>query len=815
MKLERLLVATTTAIILFTLFSHGVAQSKTSLPQRQPSLTYEEAMALEDPATRIAALQQILKSRPAHDHANDMREAIVASYAQLGEAQLNENNSEKAVIEFRKALAALPEVITDTFFQETVIRIPLAVSVRGYRNEAVGLARQLETRCSKDGGRLAALGEFFMTIEAPTDAIRALEAAEKLAEPDSRLHRALGAAYRMGLRLDDSIAEYQQAIGADPNDKRAYYELANLYRAHGAFPDAIKLYQKQLEIEPKHAPSFKGLGLTYLALGDESAMTAALNQARDLRGAAEEITGDIYLQTQMAFYYLAQGKLKQARQASETALMIEPRYAWARIAAAEIDMVEGKIFEAERNLLAAQRYAGFPTLFFTFGKLYLSVEDFDGALEQFSKAFSVSAKDQKEIFSARLGGSLDVKSDGLKELLAREHQASIFLPASPTTSEQFKLAESLTRFHAWMEEIKRIASSGKGTVTRKQMEELDRAAMDFVENESSRRAHRALYIAQKLAQAGIATGLAVELAEQSLGLADAATEADGSLRDYPNFDRNGRRQIFRGRALDAKGWAQFRAGQVEESAASLNEAVKAYGSLPEVKRALWHLAVVKETANELSPALDLYLAGYQPPEAGSADVKLAVIEVLYRKVNGSTDGLEARLRQAGITATVAIKPEVAPPAKSSRQTKPQPKTTKGTAAAEDKKLKLESGKADFQIPANLPKSTSTAPAKADVAVETAEVTKSDKDDGLKNEDKTKEEIVSVKPAELPAINVDSDSAIPLTHLFDAATLYSQLETLKPISLIQTPEEETPPPPAKLNTRPRRVSVPVRPKPENQ
>ena len=815
MKLERLLVATITPIFLLALFGCAEAQSKSSPPQRQPLLSYDEAIVLEDPAARIAALQQILKSRPAHDHANDMREAIVASYAQLGEAQLNENNIEKAVVEFRKSLAALPEVITDKFFQETVVRIPLAVSVRGYRNEAVALARQLETRFSKDGGRLAALGEFFMTIEAPADAIRALEAAEKLADPDPRLHRALGAAYRMGLRLDDAIAEYQQAIGIDSNDKRAYYELANLYRAHGAFADAIKLYQKQLEIEPKHAPSFKGLALTYLALGDESAMTAALNQARDLRGAAEEITGDIYLQTQMAFYYLAQGKLKQARQASETALMIEPRYAWARVAAAEIDMVEGKIFEAERNLLAAQRYAGFPTLFFTFGKLYLSVEDFDGALEQFSKAFSVSAKEQKEIFSGRLGGSLDLKTDGLKELLAREHQASIFLPALPTTPEQFKLAESLTRFHAWVEEIKRIASSGKGTVTRKQMEELDRAAMDFVETESSRRAHRSLYIAQKLAQAGIATGLAVELAEQSLGLADAATEADGSLRDYPNFDRNGRRQIFRGRALDAKGWAQFRAGQIEESDASLNEAVKAYGTLPEVKRALWHLAVVKETANELSQALDLYLAGYQPPEAGRADVKLAVIEVLYRKVNGSANGLEERLRQAGITATVAIKPEVAPPAKSLKQTKQQPKTSKGTAAAEDKKLKLENGKAGFQIPANLPTAAPTATTKDDATVESNEATKSDKDESLKKEDEPKKEIVKIRPVELPAINSDSGSAVTLSPLFDAATLYSQLETFKPVTEIQTSEEEAPPPPAKVNTRPRRVSLPVRPKPENQ
>src|SRR5262249_1981072 len=186
-------------------------------------------------------------------------------------------------------------------------------------------------------------------------------------------------------------------------------------------------------------------------MGKEDEAAAALNQARDIRGTAEEITGDIYLQTQLAFHYLSQRKLKQARQASDSALYIEPRYAWARIAAAEIDMAEGKYFDAERNLLAAKNYAGFPTLFFTLGKVYLAVEDFDGAQEQFSQAFTYSPQKQ---FTAKLGGALDVQADNLKELLAREHQASIFLHEPPTTDEQFKIAESLVKFNTRIRMLK-------------------------------------------------------------------------------------------------------------------------------------------------------------------------------------------------------------------------------------------------------------------------------------------------------------------------------------------------------------------------
>ena len=466
--------------VLCCLLWTGAAQAQQPAPG-----SLEGVLTIEDPTERIAALQKFLKTNIIADQTLAAREAIVASYAQLAETQLAENNIEKAVTEFRKALATLPDKITDQFFEETVIRIPLAVSVRGYREEAISLARQLEKRFPKEPGRLARLGEFYLTIEDSPDAIRSLEVAAKESANDARLHRALGSAYRMGLQLDEAIAEYQLAIGADAQDKRAYYELANLYRAHGAYADAIKLYRKQIEIDPKHASSLKGIALASLAQGDEEQALAALNQARDLRGSADEITQDIYLQTQLAFLYLKQNKLKQARQASDAALLIEPRYAWARLAAAEVELADGKYFEAERHLLAAARYANFPTLMFTLGKLYLLVEDFDGALEQFGKAFKYSAKEK---FTTRLGGALDVQSERLKDLLAREHQAAIFLAEAPTTDEQFKIAEALVRFSYWQREVKNLrdakppaniktARKAAPAVSRKDMEELDQAAL--------------------------------------------------------------------------------------------------------------------------------------------------------------------------------------------------------------------------------------------------------------------------------------------------------------------------------------------------
>lgn len=817
-------------LVLIIISLHAAAFAQT--PSAAPG-SLESILAIEEPMARIAALQKFLKTNSIVEQGQTAREAIVASYAQVGETQLGENNIERAVEEFRKAMAGIPDKITDQFFEETLIRIPLAVSIRGYRNEAISLAQQLEKRFAKEPPRLGRLGEFYLTIEAPNDAIRTLEAASRLADEEAAYHRALAAAYRMGLRLDDAVSEYQLAVNSDARDKRAYYEMANLYRAHGAYNDAIKLYQKQVSIEPKHTPSYKGMALAYLAMGREDDATAALNQARDIRGSLEELTGDIYLQTQLAFHYLAQSKLKQARQAADAALAIEPRYAWARIAAAEIDMAEGKYFDAERHLLAAKSFASFPTLFFTLGKLYLSVEDFDGAQEQFTKAFTYSQQNQ---FTTRLGGTFDVQADNLKDLLSREHQAAIFLAQPPTTDEQFKISESLVKFNTRLKLTKmppvvnRPPIRGKQAsppppaasesvpnspeARRKLLEDLDQAAMSFIEAENVRRSFRMLYIAERLANAGVATGLAIELADQSLGLAEVATEYEGSVREYPNYDRNGRLNIFRGRALDAKGWALFKAGKNQEAVSALSEAVQAYGSLPENKRAIWHLATVKESQGEWKEALDLYIAGYEPPANPNLDINRAVVESIYRKVNGSLEGLD-KLIGPSLVATAASAPVPA----SSKGREKEPKEPKAPRPAGKKtapgaalvalNTQPESASKEFTgtaIPATLPKTAAPVSTAFPVPIVPPPIDQPEPPTAIASAVEPAPP-PKPKPIELPTVLFPDTFSARIFATGESPIFPS--EWLPPAMLTLTATEtELPPAPApRVHTRKRRVTSP--------
>jgi tetratricopeptide (TPR) repeat protein len=462
------------------------------------------------------------------------------------------------------------------------------------------------------------------------------------------------------LKLEAASEQYHKAIEIDRRDKQAYVELGNLARAEGDYPEAEKLYRRQLEIDRTQTAPRKGLALAYTAEGKDVEAKAALDEVRKLKG-ADDIDRDLYLQTQLALLYLQRNKIKEAEEAAAAAVTIEPRYSWARIAAAELAIAGGRDFEAESHLLAALRFGNFPTLYFTLGKLYLSVEDFDGALEQFAKAFVVTADGK---LKARLGGQTDAEADGLEALLARERRAAVFIALPTTSEEDYQIAESLMHLDAAVRGVvtrDNLRPSRRPGTPGKASSPVERAAVNFIEASGARRPFRALYASQRLTRAGRDLAFAARIAGDQIPVAEAAVEADGSLKDYPNFDLDGRRRIFIGRLQDARGWALFKEGHNNEAIASLTAAVKAYGDLPEGRQAMWHLATARETAGDLEAALNLYITAYEPPSPinPSTDVNRAVIEALYRKVHGSLEGLEAKIGPAP-PPTVAVAPRRQP-----------------------------------------------------------------------------------------------------------------------------------------------------------
>ncbi len=630
---------------------------------QEPQPTLEAALAITEPAARIEALQKFLQAQPDAPPADTARAELTRVFAYLGETQLGEKNVDGALQNFKQAIAAFPKQVDDKFFEEVAARIPLAVSVRGYRTEAILLARAMEARFGAEANRLAVIGEFYLSVEAPTEALRALNSALKLAPDNARVYRLLGAAHRVNLNLDKAAEQYTAAIKADSKDSRAYFELANLQRARGRYEVAINLYNHQLGLEPEHAPSLKGLALCHIAQGKEERANDLLTQAAKITNT--ELARDFYLQTQLALTYLAHGKVAQARQAADAALVAEPRFSWARIAAAEVELAESKYFESERHIIAALKYADFPTLHFMLGKIYLAVEDFEGALDEFGKAFSYKAGK----FQTRLGGGQEVTAETVAELLAPERQASLFQAEPITTDVEFKLVENLMRFEGAIRGTKHSSSQLVSAILLSQksskaaLAEIEKSAEDFVETEGSRKPFRWLYAAERLTQSGQALETVLKLTDQALDAAEAATAPEGSLRDYPNYDRDGRLRVFRGRALTLRGRALLKLNRPTDAITTLEQALESYGLTPERNRAQWQLALAKESAGQTKEALDLYIAAYEPPDKTSvgSDLNRTVIEGLYRKVHGSLDGLSERIGKTRETALAANVNPIAQP----------------------------------------------------------------------------------------------------------------------------------------------------------
>ena len=293
-------------LVLFVLIGPKDAAAQRSRRASAPR-GIDDLLAIPDVEARIKALEAFLKDNTEGKSAVEAREALVRSWAELGTRELAENRIGPAVAHFQKAVSELPDEVTDRLFEETVARIPFVISRRGYRAESVTFARDLEKRFAKEPMRLGTLGEFYLNVEAPGDAIRVLESAVEQRKEDARLRRPLAAAYRMSLRLDQSAKELEQIAALDEKDTRAYTELGHIARAKGEYDEALRFYRSQIRIDATNAAAFKGVALTALARGRDSEFEETLARVKEIKD-EKEVSGDIHFHTQAAFYYLAQGK---------------------------------------------------------------------------------------------------------------------------------------------------------------------------------------------------------------------------------------------------------------------------------------------------------------------------------------------------------------------------------------------------------------------------------------------------------------------------------------------------------------------------
>ena len=142
--------------------------------------------------------------------------------------------------------------------------------------------------------------------------------------------------------------------------------------------------------------------------------------------------------------------------------------------------------------------------------------------------------------------------------------------------------------------------------------------------------------------------------------ARARAIASGGVLTVGAIQRNVLSNILRGRIEDLTGWAFFNQDKTSEALTHLRRALSV---LPENsawwRTAQWHLGATLEATGNRPDALAAYMKGYNPQ--APSPVQRAIIEALYRKVNGSLDGLDAKIGPVRSVSNAERRPPSAHP----------------------------------------------------------------------------------------------------------------------------------------------------------
>ena len=598
-------------------------------------------------AERVSALRTFIDSHPESKSKVRALELLVSSHAALGDERLKKADSTGGIEQLMLAITVSPANPSEKLFSGVISQIPLNLYLRGEPAAALKAAQNIEAKFGNDARRLVMLSGFYVHTEQGAEAVRLATQAVQLAPELAEAHQALGQAMHISLRLEDAVGEYKRALELDPNSK-ARLSLADLYRASGKAPEALALYRQQLEAQPTDKAARTGLILSLLDTGQNDEAKAELDKA------LETDPRSLPLLAGAAYWFAAHNDSAQALSLAGKAVAIEPRYTWAQIALARALVAQRKPLEAERALRFARQYGKFPTLDYELASVLLSAGLYDEAAEVLMQSFSL--KEGK--IETRLAGQSLVRSESFVELLAPERRASIFQYTPADTETNAKMLKALLAFAMALD-----PDLNGGTISE---QNAIAAAKEFVAGDDAPRVHRELYAASRLLQRGVGFQTAYDLSEAARSSADAgmtvpeltlAVQADefrsiraraiasGSTPDIPEAPRNVLSNLLRGRIEDTSGWALLNQDKAEEAVAHFKRAVTILPEgTPAARTALWHLGVALERQDKKAEALSSYIRSYN---SGDPDpVRRALIEQLYRKVNGSIEGLDERIGPA-------------------------------------------------------------------------------------------------------------------------------------------------------------------------
>jgi uncharacterized membrane protein YgcG/tetratricopeptide (TPR) repeat protein len=646
-------------------------------PEQQAELDADESEEVELTLTlplakRAVALKEFLDTHPNSKSRARATELLISTHAALGDQALQAGDSVGGTQQLLQAIDEADLTVTDQLFTGVIAQIPTNLWVRGEHAAALKAAQNIEAKYGQDAKRLLNLAAFYLNIERGADVIRVAESAVKIAPDLADAHRTLALGYHISLRLDEAAAEYKRTVDLDPTSKVSRGSLADLYRASGKAEEALALYNEQLAADPKDraARAGKVISLFELDRPDEA--------NRELETALAEEPRNLPLLSGTAYWLTARDNHDKALDLAYKAVGVESRYTWAQIALARALVGKNRPLEAERAMRHARNYGKFPTMTYELASVLSSMGLYEEAAEALKESFSIK-DDQIQTY---LAGHLAASEAGFIELLAPERRASIYQKTAADTAANAKTLKALLVFNLAIsaEKIDEGAAAA--------------AARDFASGTDNMRAFRQLYAASRLLRHNIALPTVIALAQDAGKASEDAVKgpnatmavqadeytalraraiAAGSVPDVAEAPKEVLANILKGRIEDLTGWALLDQGKNDEAIAHLKRAATTLpAGTPSWRTALWHLGAALEQTDQKQEALDYYIKSYN---AGDPDpIRRSVIEQLYKKVNGSVDGLEQKISGGGFITSAETPAAASAPISA-------PATTEATTAA--------------------------------------------------------------------------------------------------------------------------------------
>jgi tetratricopeptide (TPR) repeat protein/uncharacterized membrane protein YgcG len=596
---------------------------------------------------RIAKLKEFEMAHPSSASKARAGELLISAYAALGDQKLKEGNNTSGIELMMQAINDSPMDVSEKLFSGVLSQIPLNLYLRGERAAAFKAAQAAEAKAGNDSQRLLAVAGFYLAIEQGDEAVRLVRHAITLTPELAEAHNALGLALHLSLRLNEAAAEYKRALELDPKIKGARRSLADLNRAAGKYEEALALYRDQLLVEPSDKAVRAGVVLSLFGLekNDEA--------ERELEAALKDDPQNLALLTGAAYWLVAHNDSQRALGFAQKAVQVEPRYTWAEIALARARIAQKQPLEAERALRFAMQYGKFPTLDYELASALASLGLYEEAAEVLVHSFTLGDGG----IETQLAGHVPAQAANFIELLAPERRGGIFQTTEADSESNARILKGLLAFTTATNPQRRGGIDEAASLA---------AAREFTTGSDDLLAYRQLYSASRLARSRIGLQAALDLANSAKNGVEAAlnvpavtvaVQADelremraraiaaGGTPDIPDAPRYVLSNILRGRIEDLTGWILFNQDKPDEGVLHLRRAASVLPeNTPSWRTALWHLGAALEQSGSKEEALSYYIKSYN---AGDPEiVRRTVIEQLYKKVNGSVDGLDSRIGPA-------------------------------------------------------------------------------------------------------------------------------------------------------------------------